>query len=290
MGTAKAVTKRVLVTGSGGQVGSELVPIFAARNYDVTGVDHQQLPVEDRKAVLSLVHDLQPQYIVHAAAWTAVDLCESDPEKAMAVNANSMQYLVEAAEECGARICYISTDYVFDGTKDGAYVETDRTNPQSVYGRSKLAGEQHARAVDMVARTAWVCGAHGNNMVKTILRLEKEHERLSFVDDQRGCPTFARDLATRIVELVELNATGIFHVTNSGAVSWYEFACEVLRQIGADPDRVTPITTDQLQPPRPAPRPANSVLDNAAMRALGLPPMDDFRIPLAQLLRDIGAL
>lgn len=290
MGTAKAVTQRVLVTGAGGQVGSELVPLFAERGYLVTGFTHAQLAVEDRAAVQKAVAEVQPNVIVHAAAWTAVDLCESDPAKALAVNGDSMAYFVEAAEQFDAQVCYVSTDYVFDGTKVGAYVETDPTNPQSVYGKSKLAGEQHARANDMVVRTAWVCGLHGNNMVKTILRLEQENERLSFVDDQRGCPTFARDLARRIVDLVDRSAYGTFHVTNTGAVSWYEFACEILRQIGADPERVTPITTDQLQPPRPAPRPANSVLDHAAMRALGMPPMDDFRIPLAQLLRELGAI
>jgi dTDP-4-dehydrorhamnose reductase len=175
---------------------------------------------------------------------------------------------------------------VFDGTKPSPYVEWDTPDPQSVYGRSKLASEHEAAAwtETTIVRISWVCGQHGSNMVKTILRLAGEHDTLRFVDDQRGHPTFADDAATVVRRLVVDRRPGCFHVTNQGAVSWYEFARAVLESAGADPDRVEPITTADLDPPRPAPRPANSVLDNAALRASGIPLLPDYRTALDRLV------
>jgi dTDP-4-dehydrorhamnose reductase len=181
-------------------------------------------------------------------------------------------------------VCHLSTDYVFDGTKPDPYVEWDVPNPASMYGRSKYGGERELGPADTIVRTSWVCGEHGNNMVKTILRLASEHDQLSFVDDQRGHPTFADDLAAVVYRLVVEQRPGLFHVTNQGAVSWYEFAREVLAAAGDDPNRVRPIATAEFDPPRPAPRPANSVLDNAALRLAGLELAEDFRVPLARLV------
>lgn len=279
---------RVLITGAGGQVGRELVDVFAAAGHEAVGLDRSGLDITDRDAVRATVVEVHPDAIVHSAAWTAVDACEADPDRAYAVNAMGTRFVVEAARLVGAPVHYISTDYVFDGTKDGPYLEWDATNPQSVYGASKLAGERELDDGCSVIRTSWVCGYHGANMVKTILRLAAEHETLSFVSDQRGCPSFADDLAAMIARLVVDRRSGIFHVTNAGAVSWYEFAREVLQASGADPDRVRPIATSDLDPPRPAPRPANSVLDHGALRLSGLDVMDDFRIPLARLVTRLG--
>jgi len=184
---------------------------------------------------------------------------------------------------------YVSTDYVFDGTKSSPYVEWDTTAPSSVYGASKLAGELELGAESSIIRTSWVCGYHGGNMVKTILRIAAENDRLSFVDDQHGHPTFADDLAVMIKRIVVDRRTGTFHVTNQGAVSWFDFAQEVLIASGADPARVQPVATADLQPPRPAPRPANSVLENAALRLSGIELLDDFRIPLQRLVNRILA-
>jgi dTDP-4-dehydrorhamnose reductase len=156
-----------------------------------------------------------------------------------------------------------------------------------VYGRSKLAGEREVGADATVVRTSWVCGLHGNNMVKTILRIAAQNDRLRFVDDQRGHPSFTEDIADGLYRLVVDRRPGLHHVTNQGAVSWYEFAREVLRAAGHDPGRVDPITTAELDPPRPAPRPANSVLDNAALRLAGLPLLADFREPLDRLVRQL---
>lgn len=275
---------RILITGAGGQVGRELVSVFDAGGHVVAGFDHATLDITNRDAVRATVVEFQPDAIVHSAAWTAVDACEADPDRAFAVNAMGTRFVVEASRLVGAAVHYISTDYVFDGTKESPYVEWDQTNPQSVYGASKLAGEHELGGNSSVIRTSWVCGFHGPNMVKTILRLAAENETLSFVNDQRGCPTFADDLAAMIAQLVVERRTGVFHVTNAGPVSWYEFAREVLAASGQDPDRVLPVATADLQPQRPAPRPANSVLDHAALRLAGIDTMADFREPLLRLV------
>lgn len=275
---------RVLITGAGGQVGSELVATFTASGHDVFAFTHGQLDITSRDAVRAAVVEAQPDVVVHPAAWTAVDACESDPDRAFLVNALATRFISEAAALVGAPVYYVSTDYVFDGTKATPYVEWDDVAPASVYGASKLAGERELHPGSTIIRTSWVCGYNGGNMVKTILRIAAENETLSFVDDQRGHPTFADDLAMMIRRLVEDRRTGTFHVTNQGAVSWYEFAREVLIASGQDPERVRPVATADLQPPRPALRPANSVLDNAALRLSGLPLLDDFRIPLARLV------
>jgi dTDP-4-dehydrorhamnose reductase len=278
---------KVLVTGAHGQVGRELVAAFG--DHDVTALGHTDLDVADREAVLAAVTGLHPDAVVHAAAWTDVDGCESDEDRALRVNALGARHVGEAARRVGAHVCAISTDYVFDGTKAGPYVEWDTPNPQSAYGRSKLAGELELLPVAdaTVVRTSWVCGAHGHNMVKTILRLAAQHDTLRFVDDQRGHPTFARDLAGAVRRLVVERRPGCFHVTNQGAVSWFEFARSVLEASGQDPARVEPIATADLDPPRPAPRPANSVLENTALRLSGLPLLRDHREPLAELVREL---
>jgi len=275
---------RVLITGAGGQVGRELVSVFGAGGHEVAGFAHASLDITNRDSVRAAVVEFQPDAIVHSAAWTAVDACEADPDRAFAVNAMGTRFVVEASRLVGAAVHYISTDYVFDGTKESPYVEWDQTNPQSVYGASKLAGEHELGENSSVIRTSWVCGFHGPNMVKTILRLAAENETLTFVNDQRGCPTFADDLAAMIAQLVVERRTGVFHVTNAGPVSWYEFAREVLAASGQDPDRVLPVATADLQPQRPAPRPVNSVLDHAALRLAGIDTMADFREPLLRLV------
>jgi dTDP-4-dehydrorhamnose reductase len=280
---------RVFITGAGGQLGRELVDCFEQdEHHEVIAATHQHLDVSSRDQVLGLITATQPDAVVHPAAWTAVDACESDPDRAFAVNMLGTRHVADAARRVGASVCYVSTDYVFDGSKAAPYLEWDDPNPASVYGRSKLAGERELAPGSTIVRTSWVCGYHGANMVKTILRLSSEHDQLQFVDDQRGHPTFADDLASMIKQLVVERRPGLFHVTNQGAVSWFEFAREVLRLSGQDPERVQPVHTADLQPPRPAPRPANSVLDNAALRNSGLPLLADFREPLERLVKRLA--
>ena len=182
---------------------------------------------------------------------------------------------------------HVSTDYVFDGTKPTPYVEWDPTSPVSAYGRSKLGGELEVDPASAVVRTAWVCGANGSNMLKTVLKLAERPE-LAFVDDQRGSPTFTADLALAIRRLAVARLPGTFHVTNQGDTTWYGFVRDILEASGHDPDKVRPITTAELDPPRPAPRPANSVLDNAALRLGGLPLLPHYRDALARTLVELA--
>ncbi len=277
---------KVLVTGAGGMVGREVVDALAP--HDVIGLDHSRLDVADRDAVLAVVGSVNPDAIVHCAAMTAVDACESDSDRAFLVNALGTRFVVEAARRARAYVVALSTDYVFDGTQPEPYNEWDAPNPESVYGRSKLAGEKEVEGADAVVRTSGVVGRYGANMAKTILRLAAGDATLRFVDDQRGCPTVAADLATMLRTFVVERLPGTWHVTNQGPVSWFEFAQEVLRAAGDDPGRVLPIATKELDPPRPAPRPANSVLDNRALRLTGRTLLPDFRESLPDLVRAIS--
>lgn len=277
---------RVLVTGAGGQLGHDMVAVCRAAGDEVVAADRTRLDLADRDAVLSAICSVRPDTVVNAGAWTAVDACESDPDRAWRVNALGVRHVMEAVRRTGAHLCHVSTDYVFDGTKQQPYVEWDQPNPASVYGRSKLGGEHEVDPGHCIVRTSWVCGEHGNNMVKTVLKLAARPE-LTFVDDQRGCPTFTADLALMIRRLVVERRSGTFHVTNQGAVSWYEFVRDILAAAGHDPEKVRPIATADLDPPRPAPRPANSVLDNTALRLGGLRLLPHYRESLERLIRQL---
>lgn len=282
---------KVVITGGGGQIGRELAEYCVAAGDEVLVCDHEQLDVTDRDALMQCVLSVRPDAVAHTAAWTAVDACESDVPRAFAVNALGTRHVAEACHRAGAYLLYLSTDYVFDGTVDRPYHEWDTPNPQSVYGRSKYAGELEVRALAgsrvAVVRTSWVCGRYGNNLVKTVLRLAQEQQLLSFVADQRGNPTIVSDLVPVLRRFGVERRPGLFHVSNQGAVSRHEFAQAVMVCAGHDPDRVRPISTTELDPPRPAPRPANSVLDNAAMRLSGLSLLPDFRQSLPSLIERV---
>lgn len=276
---------RVVVTGAGGQLGQDLLPAFDG--HEVIGLDRAALDVGDRDAVLQAITTIQADAVVHGGAWTAVDACESDADKAFRVNALGTRHVAEAARLVGARVCYVSTAYVFDGTKGGAYDEWDDPSPQSVYGRSKLGGERELDPGSTIVRTGGVWGVHGNNIVKTILRLAGERDELTFVDDQRECPTFTEDLAGMIRRLVVARLPGVFHVTNQGPTTWFGFAQAVMEAAGLDPNRVKPTTTAALA--RPAPRPANCVLDNAALRLQGIPLLPHWQEPLERVVKELLA-
>jgi dTDP-4-dehydrorhamnose reductase len=276
---------RVLITGSAGQLGTDLVASAKHSGLDVIATSHADFDITDRDLVSQKIVGAEPEAIIHAAAWTAVDACESDVKKAMAINCDGTANVVSAARQVGARVIYVSTDYVFDGTKPTPYIESDLPNPQSVYGASKLAGEQQLdMSQDSVVRISWVCGEHGNNMVKTILRLAATSPTLTFVNDQIGSPTFTSDVAPILIDFATQSRPGIWHVTNQGTTSWFGFAQDVLRAAELDPNRVQPIATSELRPQRPAKRPANSVLENARMCKANLTLLDDYHIPLKRLV------
>lgn len=280
---------RVLVTGAGGQVGREVEALLATMpHHEVLALARSELDISDRERALQVCGEWVPEVVINAAAFTAVDACEDHWEKAFAVNALGPRHLAEGARLVGAHLVHISTDYVFDGFSPRPYVEWDPTGPLSVYGRSKLAGEQEVLSLlpgATVVRSSWVCGRYGANMVKTVLRLGAGKGPLHFVDDQKGCPTFADDLATMLVRLAVARHPGVFHVTNQGATTWFGFAREVLAAARMGPERVEPIRTAELVPPRPARRPANSVLDNAVLRLLGKGLLADYHEPLERTVR-----
>jgi dTDP-4-dehydrorhamnose reductase len=278
---------KILITGAAGALGRDLVVAFGG--HDVVAASHEHLDVSDRDAVLQAVGQTRPDAVVHAGAWTNVDGCELDPDRAFKVNALGTRYVAEAARWAGAAVCYVSTDYVFDGRASHPYTEWDTTNPVSAYGRSKLGGEHALQPHDTIVRTSWVCGRHGRNFVKTILERATDGQALTVVDDQHGCPSFTEDLASMIRRLVVERRPGLFHVTNQGATTWFRLAREVVGLAGLDPEQVQPVSTADLHPPRPAPRPAFSVLDNAALRLGGLPLLDDYHEPLARLVKELLA-
>jgi dTDP-4-dehydrorhamnose reductase len=286
---------RALVVGAGGQLGTDLMRELGP---SARGLTRAELDVTDGPAVRAAVGDWAlavrdlpgPLTVFNAAAWTNVDGAEDDEEAAYAANATAPAHLAIAAEAAGARLVHVSTDYVFPGDATAPYDVADPTGPRSAYGRTKLAGEQAvlaASAGSYVVRTAWVYGATGGNFVKTMARLETQRETLAVVDDQRGSPTWSRDRARGLVALARTRpAPGVYHSTNSGDTTRYGVARAVFEELGADPERVTPCTTADF--PRPAPRPAYSVLSDRAWREAGLPAMPGWRDALRTAFVEFG--
>ena len=278
--------------GAGGQLGSDLVDVLGDRGRGLTRVD---LDVTDSAAVHRAVEDAAASagedrlVVFNCAAWTNVDGAETDEAAAYAVNAEAPGHLAAACDATGASLVHVSTDYVFAGDATAPYDVDDEPAPRSAYGRSKLAGEQAVRAATeraYVVRTAWVYGATGGNFVKTMARLERERDTLSVVDDQRGSPTWSRHLAHGLVELVATGKHGTYHATGGGETTWHGFAQAVLEELGADPARVRPCTTADF--PRPAPRPAYSVLSDRAWREAGLTPLPHWRDALREAFAMVG--
>ena len=276
---------RVLVTGATGQLGRELVEAFDGHHVLAAGRD--RLDVTDRDAVLQAITATRPDAVVHAAAWTDVDGCERDQDRAWRTNAMGTRHVAHGARLAGARVCYLSTDYVFAGDVDRPYTEWDEPGPRSVYGRSKLGGERELGPDDTVVRTSWLCGRHGRNFVKTMLRLADERDEIPVVDDQHGCPTDAQDLAAMVAHLVTADLRGTYHVTNQGRTTWFGLARDTLAAGGFDLGKLRAVKTADLQPPRPAPRPAFSVLDNAALRLSGVALLPHYRESLERLVKEV---
>ena len=276
---------RVLVTGAGGQLGLDVVDAFA--DHDVVPLTHAELDIGVEPNVVAVVRDHGPELIVNCAAWTDVDGCESDPDRAHRDNALGPWWLARAADLVGAAMVHLSTDYVFDGAADQPYREIDAPRPAGEYGRSKAAGEMLVRQTlraHYIVRTSWVCGARGSNFVRTMLRVGRERGEARVVDDQTGSPTFTRDLAAAIRELAVSGRYGTYHRTNAGTCTWYELAAATFELAGLDVD-LSPMGSDELD--RPAPRPAYSVLDNRHAVTSGLAELPHWREGLVALLDEL---
>ena len=284
----RAARRRVVVTGAGGMLGRAVVAELGAR-HEVVPLLRRDCDLVDPARTAAWIAARAPEVIVHCAAWTDVDGCETDPERAWRQNAFATLNVALAAQNCDARLCYISTDYVFDGRKDGPYREDDATGPLNVYGRSKRSGEEHVlRHVprNWIVRSSWLFGPGGRNFVRTIAALLDRQEVVRVVDDQLGSPTYTVDLAVALRALVESELYGIYHVTNSGTCSWYEFAAAIATALRSR-SRVEPCRSADF--PRPAARPRNSVLDNAHYRSSGLPAPRDWRAALRAYLTELEA-
>lgn len=252
---------RILVTGGAGQLGRAFSRISEETGYSITALGHEALDVTQYESILKGVDAYQPDAIVHAAAYTNVDGAERDFDGAFRLNVNGTRNVAAACLNRGLKMVYVSTDYVFDGTDSRPYREFDAVNPQTVYGRTKLYGEQLAAQICprlFIARTAWLYG-DGGNFVKTMLKLAGERQFLTVVNDQFGTPTYTVDLATAILAVLPTENYGTYHMTNQGQCSWYDFAREIFRIAGVDIE-VRPVSTAEF--PRPAKRPMYSVLEN----------------------------
>jgi dTDP-4-dehydrorhamnose reductase len=252
----------VLITGSRGMLAQDIMRVLAGQ-HEIIAATHADLDIGNEAQTTDFLCARRPAVVMNCAAYTNVDGCETDSAKAFSVNAEGVKNLARACRKAGAKLFHISTDYVFDGTKSGPYTEDDPPNPLSVYGRSKLAGEQYVREVldsYVIIRTEWLYGSQGAHFVGRILKLARELEVLQVVNDQTGSPTWTEDLACAIKALLIIPSQGIYNVTNAGACTWFDFARKIVSCSGR-PVRVEPIGSEQLN--RPAKRPGNSVLDCA---------------------------
>lgn len=296
--------KRILLTGINGQVGHALKNKLL--NVDVIALSRDQFDLTKVDDIRRVVREIKPDLIINPAAFTAVDKAESEPELAYAVNATAVHVIAEEAARLNAALIHFSTDYVYDGMKTDPYTEDDAANPASVYGKSKLAGEEAIRQVGLphlILRTSWVYGAYGKNFLKTILRLSSQRDSLQIVADQLGAPTSSENIAASAVQLIgkwqpqQENQTGVYHFTNSGSASWYVFACEIIHEynrlrsnrnwpaLKTSVENVSAISTSDY--PTPAVRPANSRLDNAKLKQVFDVELPAWQIGLREIMQKI---
>ena len=260
---------KILVTGVKGQLGYDVVKALESRGYQPVGVDREEMDLMNNNMIQNFIMNLKPEAIIHCAAYTAVDQAEDEVEICYQINAEAVKVMAECAKKLDIPMIYISTDYVFDGTKASEYVETDIPNPINVYGASKLKGEQYVQQLlekFYIVRISWVFGINGNNFIKTMQRLGNEQDQLNIIHDQVGSPTYTAHLAPLLVDMIETDQYGIYHATNEGYCSWYEFADEIFKQSQLDV-MLHPITTDQYK--TKAKRPLNSQMSKQKLSDYG---------------------
>lgn len=302
---------KVLVTGATGQLGFDVIRRLLDSNYEVIGTSNSEtfssilsderinqipyysLDITDKKAVHKLIFDIKPDAIIHCAAWTAVDDAEENEEAVNKVNIHGTKHLAEAAKAIDAKFIYVSTDYVFDGTGEAPWpADDEKLSPTSVYGESKLAGEQIVSSIlekYFIVRIAWVFGINGANFVKTMLRVGKNHDQVTVVNDQIGTPTYTYDLARLLVDMVASDKYGYYHATNEGGfISWFDFTKEIYHLAKLSTD-VKPVTTEEYGNTK-ANRPLNSRLDKSKLIENGFEPLPDWRDALGRFLKELDEL
>lgn len=283
---------KVLVTGAKGQLGYDVVKELNKRGHIAVGVDVDEMDITDRKQVASVIKDVKPEAVVHCAAWTAVDKAEQYPEKVYDVNARGAKNIAEECKKANAKMAFISTDYVFEGVGETPYKTSDERKGLSVYGKTKIQGEDlvtQTLGAYFIVRITWAFGANGNNFVKTMLRLaDSGKTELNVVNDQIGSPTYTVDLARLLVDMIETDKYGIYHATNEGFCSCYEFACEIFKQAGKN-IKVNPVTTEEYLKlvPQQARRPLNSRLDKSKLTEKGFAPLPAWQDALGRYLEEI---
>ncbi|MBU2597649.1 MAG: dTDP-4-dehydrorhamnose reductase [Actinobacteria bacterium] len=276
---------KILITGSKGQLGSELVELLSKDN-EVYGFGHEELDITDKNCVIEIISKIVPDIIIHSAAFTNVDGCESNIKTAFDVNIIGTGNVAMASKKNKSKMVYISTDYIFDGKKNSPYLESDIPNPVSIYGISKYGGElvgKHFLDNFFIVRTSWLYGKRGKNFVNTILDIAKDKKELRVINDQVGSPTYVPDLAKAISALISTKYYGIYHITNSGECSWYEFTKKILKYAEIKDVKVIPISTEELN--RPAPRPKYSVLANLNLEKRGIHKMRNWDLALKDFFK-----
>lgn len=280
---------KVLLTGSKGMLAHAFFK-KKPKEWELLATDIEELDIANADLVEKTIQQFRPDLIINCAAYTKVDDCETKKELAFAVNGGGPANLARAAAQIGAKLVHFSTDYIFDGTKNKPYLENDPPHPINVYGRSKLEGEQIVRKQTdnhLIIRTQWLYGEGGNHFVKTILKLAKERDSIKVVNDQFGSPTWTEDLADAAIELIKKDCTGTYHIVNSGKCSWYDFACQIIKEAELN-TKVIPCTTAEF--PRLAKRPAYSVLSTEKVEMLLRKHLSHWQVALRFFLNDLGYL
>lgn len=288
---------KFLVTGVKGQLGFDVMNELDKRGYEAVGVDIDEMDITDEASVKAVICKVNPDVVVHCAAWTAVDAAEDEENipKVTAVNAKGTEYIAKICKEIDAKMIYISTDYVFNGQGEEPWKPEDKREPLNVYGQSKYEGELAVQEIldkYFIVRIAWVFGVNGKNFIKTMINLGKTHDKLTVVSDQIGTPTYTYDLARLLVDMAETDKYGVYHATNEGGyISWYDFTVEIMKQAGQYDDKynqvqVSPVGSDQY--PAKAKRPSNSRMDKSKLAENGFEPLPSWQDALSRYLEVIN--
>ena len=283
---------KVLVTGETGQLGFDVIRVLRGRGAEIVSATRREMPLDDSARVRAFVLETRPDAVIHCAAYTAVDRAEDEQSLCLAINGTATGAIAAACEEIGAKLVYVSTDYVFPGTGEAFYETDDTTGPCNAYGASKLAGERAVKDAMksgrfFIVRTSWVFGVHGKNFIRTILGLSQTRDALTVVDDQIGSPTYTADLAELLADMAESDRYGVYHATNEGVCSWAELASEAIRQRGLK-TKVTPVSSDMY--PTKAVRPKNSRLSKASLDKGGFRRLPDWKDAVKRYLAELKKL